>query len=165
MVKWDKLTSRDLVSHSAASRPKKLHMLAKKLVRSTCSNCNVCVLVQFYPCYWKQRSCLYQANVLANRWVIVSWCSGLLRSPNDLLQNIEKILNNIQTTKQKWTNNSFRNTKNRPVDCKDNHIEIVVQSSVQDYRLTVSSISTVQSMGIRAFHSCKMPMIWPFLYF
>ena len=110
--------------------------------------------------YWKQRSCLCQANVLANRWVVVSWCSGLLRSPNDLLQNIEKIPNNTQTTKQKWTNNSFRNTKNHPVDCKDNHIEIVVLSSVQNYKLTVSSISSVQSMGIRAFYSCKMPTIW-----
>ena len=77
----------------------------------------------------------------------------------DLLQNIEKILNNNQTTIQKRTNNSFRNTKNRPVDCKDNHIEIVVLSSVQDYKLAVSLISTVQSMVNRAFHSCKMPMI------
>ena len=115
--------------------------------------------------YWKQRSCLCQANVLANRWVVVSWSSGLLRSPNDLLQNIEKMLNNTQTTKQKWTNNSFRNTKNRPVDCKDNHIEIIVPSSVKDYKLTVFSISTVQSMGIRALHSCKMHMIWTFFAF
>ena len=67
------------------------------------------------------------------------------------------MLNNTQTTKQKRTNNSFCNSKNRPVD---NHIEIVVPSSVQDYKLTVSSISSVQSIGIRALHSCKMPTIW-----
>ena len=85
---------------------------------------------------------------------VVFWTVAIT---NDLLQNIEKMLNNTQTTKQKQTNNSFCNSKNRPVD---NHIEIVVPSSVQDYKLTVSSISSVQSIGIRALHSCKMPTIW-----
>ena len=147
-----------IIIHYHAQKLKKLGINPKIKWNQNISDFSI--MYYSLNCYWKQRSCLCQANVLANRWVAVSWCSGLLRSPNDLLQNIEKILNNTQTTKQKRTNNSFRNTKNHPVDCKDNHIEIVVPSSVQDYKLTVSSVSTVQSMGIRALHSCKMPTTW-----
>ena len=153
-----------IIIHYHAQKLKKLEINPK--IKWNQNICDFSIMYYSLTYYWKQRSCLCQANVLANRiWVVVSWSSGLLRSPNDLLQNIEKMLNNTQTTMQKWTNNSFRNTKNRPVDCKDNHIEIAVPSSVQDYKLTVFSISAVQSMGIRALHSCKMHMIWTFFAF
>ena len=41
LLKRDKSTSRDFVARLAASQPKKLALLAKKLVRSTCSKSSV----------------------------------------------------------------------------------------------------------------------------
>ena len=45
----------------------------------------------------------------ANTW----WFLGVADT-NDVIQKIEKTLNNTHTTTQKLTNNSFRNTKKHP---------------------------------------------------
>ena len=42
---------------------------------------------------------------------VVCWCCRLLQSPKDEIQKIEKTLKNAQTTIQRRTNNSLRNTK------------------------------------------------------
>ena len=107
-----------IIIHYHAQKLKKLGINPK--IKWKHNICEFSIMYHSLTYKRKQRSCLCQANVLSNRWVVISWCSGLLRSPNDLLQNIEKMLNNTQTTKQKRTNNSFCNSKNRPVD---NHIE------------------------------------------
>ena len=44
----------------------------------------------------------------------VYWCCGQVPSANDVRQTIEKDTENTCTTKQKRTNNSFRNTKEHP---------------------------------------------------
>ena len=41
------------------------------------------------------------------------WFLGVADT-NDVIQKIEKTLNNTHTTTQKLTNNSFRNTKKHP---------------------------------------------------
>ena len=41
------------------------------------------------------------------------WFLGVADT-NDVIQKIEKTLNNTHTTAQKLTNNSFRNTKKHP---------------------------------------------------
>ena len=46
---------------------------------------------------------------IANLW----WFLGVADT-NDVIQKIEKTLNNTHTTTQKLTNNSFRNTKKHP---------------------------------------------------
>ena len=43
--------------------------------------------------------------------MVVSWCRGRVLSLNDVIQMIEKTLNNTHTIKQKQTNNGFRDTK------------------------------------------------------
>ena len=50
-----------------------------------------------------------QQNIL-----VVSWCCGRVQTPNDVIQKIGKILNNAHTTKQKRTNNGFRNIQKNP---------------------------------------------------
>jgi len=45
---------------------------------------------------------------------VVSWCCGRLQSPNDVIQKIEKALNDSHTTTQRRTNNGFRNTMKHP---------------------------------------------------
>ena len=42
------------------------------------------------------------------------WFLGVADT-NDVIQKIEKTLNNTHTTTQKLTNNSFRNTKKHPI--------------------------------------------------
>ena len=44
------------------------------------------------------------------------WFLGVADT-NDVIQKIEKTLNNTHTTTQKLTNNSFRNTKKHPNLC------------------------------------------------
>ena len=43
----------------------------------------------------------------------IGWFLGVADT-NDVIQKIEKTLNNTHTTTQKLTNNSFRNTKKHP---------------------------------------------------
>ena len=45
---------------------------------------------------------------------VFGWFLGVADT-NDVIQKIEKTLNNTHTTTQKLTNNSFRNTKKHPV--------------------------------------------------
>ena len=45
---------------------------------------------------------------------IYGWFLGVADT-NDVIQKIEKTLNNTHTTTQKLTNNSFRNTKKHPI--------------------------------------------------
>ena len=47
------------------------------------------------------------------KWVKKWWFLGVADT-NDVIQKIEKTLNNTHTTTQKLTNNSFRNTKKHP---------------------------------------------------
>ena len=51
------------------------------------------------------------------------WFLGVADT-NDVIQKIEKTLNNTHTTTQKLTNNSFRNTKKHPE-------EVAVSSEVR----------------------------------
>ena len=60
--------------------------------------------------------------------VFYGWFLGVADT-NDVIQKIEKTLNNAHTTTQKLTNNSFRNTKKHP---------FYVYSSEK----TISSVST-----------------------
>ena len=46
--------------------------------------------------------------------LVFGWFLGVADT-NDVIQKIEKTLNNTHTTTQKLTNNSFRNTKKHPV--------------------------------------------------
>ena len=46
--------------------------------------------------------------------MVVSWCCARVQSPNDIIQKIEKTLDNTHTTEQKQTNNIFGNTKKHP---------------------------------------------------
>ena len=48
-----------------------------------------------------------------NRWLLG------VADTNDVIQKIEKTLNNTHTTTQKLTNNSFRNTKKHPKNLAD----------------------------------------------
>ena len=48
---------------------------------------------------------------------VYRWFLGVADT-NDVIQKIEKTLNNTHTTTQKLTNNSFRNTKKHPVYSK-----------------------------------------------
>ena len=47
------------------------------------------------------------------RATTIGWFLGVADT-NDVIQKIEKTLNNTHTTTQKLTNNSFRNTKKHP---------------------------------------------------
>ena len=47
------------------------------------------------------------------------WFLGVADT-NDVIQKIEKTLNNTHTTTQKLTNNSFRNTKKHPKNLQGN---------------------------------------------
>ena len=51
----------------------------------------------------------FKTSYYANVW----WFLGVADT-NDVMQKIEKTLNNTHTTTQKLTNNSFRNTKKHP---------------------------------------------------
>ena len=51
----------------------------------------------------------FPASTEASFW----WFLGVADT-NDVIQKIEKTLNNTHTTTQKLTNNSFRNTKKHP---------------------------------------------------
>ena len=53
------------------------------------------------------------AILLENRWFLG------VADTNDVIQKIEKTLNNTHTTTQKLTNNSFRNTKKHPENPTD----------------------------------------------
>ena len=56
-----------------------------------------------------KKSYLKRRHFLANgRWFLG------VADTNDVIQKIEKTLNNTHTTTQKLTNNSFRNTKKHP---------------------------------------------------
>ena len=50
----------------------------------------------------------------AYKLAIFWWFLGVADT-NDIIQKIEKTLNNTHTTTQKLTNNSFRNTKKHPI--------------------------------------------------
>ena len=52
--------------------------------------------------------CLENSEMAKNRWFLG------VADTNDVIQKIEKTLNNTHTTTQKLTNNSFRNTKKHP---------------------------------------------------
>ena len=52
---------------------------------------------------------LFSCRQLSKSW----WFLGVADT-NDVIQKIEKTLNNTHTTTQKLTNNSFRNTKKHP---------------------------------------------------
>ena len=52
-------------------------------------------------------------RVFAPFWSENGWFLGVADT-NDVIQKIEKTLNNTHTTTQKRTNNSFRNTKKHP---------------------------------------------------
>ena len=57
----------------------------------------------------------HNANYVQNCLLI--WWNGWflgVADTNDVIQKIEKTLNNTHTTTQKLTNNSFRNTKKHP---------------------------------------------------
>ena len=47
-------------------------------------------------------------------WLSFSWWFLGVADTNDVIQKIEKTLNNTHTTTQKLTNNSVRNTKKHP---------------------------------------------------
>ena len=68
------------------------------------------------------RSCSYrsQSGVNKEHWV-VSWCRGWVLSPNNVIQKIEKKLNNTHATTQKWTNNGFPNKNKQPKTTKFNY--------------------------------------------
>ena len=58
----------------------------------------------------------YSGTVLGTRLCVHTfpgWFLGVADT-NDVIQKIEKTLNNTHTTTQKLTNNSFRNTKKHP---------------------------------------------------
>ena len=48
-----------------------------------------------------------------SKYIEYRWFLGVADT-NDVIQKIEKTLNNTHTTTQKLTNNSFRNTKKHP---------------------------------------------------
>ena len=52
-----------------------------------------------------------KTRVHCNRANVVSWCCGRKQPTNDVIQKIEKTINNTNTTTQKRTNNGLRNTK------------------------------------------------------
>ena len=53
------------------------------------------------------------------------WFLGVADT-NDVIQKIEKTLNNTHTTTQKLTNNSFRNTKKHPQKCNEASLGVYV---------------------------------------
>ena len=55
-------------------------------------------------------SCLIKSTRIL---LVEKWFLGVADT-NDVIQKIEKTLNNTHTTTQKLTNNSFRNTKKHP---------------------------------------------------
>ena len=61
------------------------------------------------------KRCIYDhlVKVTKSQTVKFRWFLGVADT-NDVIQKIEKTLNNTHTTTQKLTNNSFRNTKKHP---------------------------------------------------
>ena len=60
-----------------------------------------------------------EQNNSSEREYFFTWCTEKgwflgVADTNDVIQKIEKTLNNTHTTTQKLTNNSFRNTKKHP---------------------------------------------------
>ena len=62
---------------------------------------------------WLLTSICY-SKWLGSLFSVVSCCCRLVQSPHDVIQEIEKTVDITRTTKQKWTNNIFCNTKKRP---------------------------------------------------
>ena len=44
---------------------------------------------------------------VAPSFLVVSWCCGRVQSPNDVMQKVERTLNNTRTTKQKRRNQQW----------------------------------------------------------
>ena len=69
-----------------------------------------------------------------------SWWFLGVADTNDVIQKIEKTLNNTHTTTQKLTNNSFRNTKETP--------KIFVMEKIYKYTITQQIKNKTVSLSV-----------------
>ena len=79
------------------------------------------------------------------------WFLGVADT-NDVIQKIEKTLNNTHTTTQKLTNNSFRNTKKHPEKLREEITETVKrnpESSLYDLSHDIEYLDCIINESLR----------------
>ena len=82
------------------------------------------------------------------------WFLGVADT-NDVIQKIEKTLNNTHTTTQKLTNNSFRNTKKHPFFFSNDAIK-TFKSLTPNHQLLFSSYKNKKRKETLKIVFCKL---------